>query len=210
MFNNSTSPLSSGRDSSNRSSRTSNGTPSSRSAPEVEPTVLLRKCALMCLSSQLETALHEGLITDGRNQGRGQSLVRDTWDTYGNPIPFPPMYANVWNSANWFPGHSAGIAGNPSGGDGYPLASAAYHGQPMPPNFQSGQTGENRGMFYNATSSPLPGGNTTHPPRPTPSVYPTPNAQGEPAAVWHSYCWINRAERDEVHMTIVLKRSPPA
>ncbi|KAH9177097.1 hypothetical protein EDB89DRAFT_2205122 [Lactarius sanguifluus] len=206
MFNNSTSPLSAGRDSSNRSSMTSNGTPSSRSAPEVEPTLLLRKCALICLWSQLETAL-EGLITDGRDQGRGQSLVRDT---YGNLIPFPPMYANFWNGANWFPGHSAGIAtGNPSGEDAYPQASAAYHGQPVP----SGPTGENRGMFYNgfpATTSPLPGGNTTHPPRPTPSAYPTPNAQGEPAAVWHSYCWINRAERDEVHMTVVLKRSPPA
>ncbi|KAH8988217.1 hypothetical protein EDB92DRAFT_1053195 [Lactarius akahatsu] len=191
MFNNSTSPLSAGHDSSNRSSRTSNGTPSSMLAPE------------------LETALREGLIADGRNQGRGQSR-----DTYGNPIPLPPMYANFWNGANWFPGHSAGIAaGNPSGGDGYPLASAAYHGQPMPPNFQSGQTGESGGMFYSgfpATTSPLPGGNTTHPPRPTPSVYPTPDARGEPAAVWHSYCWINRAERDEVHMTIVLKRSPPA
>ncbi|KAH9048800.1 hypothetical protein EDB84DRAFT_1434075 [Lactarius hengduanensis] len=197
MFNNSTSPLSSGRDSSNRGSRTSNGTPSSRSAPEVEPT--------------LETALHEGLITDGRNQGRGQSLVRDI---YGNPIPFPPIYANSWNGANWFPGHSAGIAaGVPSGSGAYPLASAAYHGPPMPPNFQSGQTSENRGMFYPgfpATTSPLPGGNATHPPRPTPSVYPTPNAQDEPAAVWYSYCWIDRAERDEVHMTVVLKRSPPA
>ncbi|KAH9060729.1 hypothetical protein EDB87DRAFT_1683189 [Lactarius vividus] len=190
MFN-STSPSAS-HDPSNRTSRTSNGTPSSRSAPE------------------LETALHEGLITDGRNQGRAQSLVRDT---YGNPIPFPPMYANFWNGANWFPGHSAGnAAGNPSGGDGYPSASAVYYGQPMPPNFQSGQTGDNRGMFYSgfpATTSPLPGGSTTHPPRPTPSVYPTSN-QGEPAAIWYSYCWINRAERDEVHMTVVLRRSPPA
>ncbi|KAH9005861.1 hypothetical protein EDB86DRAFT_1145605 [Lactarius hatsudake] len=195
MFSNSTSPLSAGRSSSNRSSRISNGTPSSRSAPE------------------FETAPHEGLITDGRNQGRGQSVVRDT---YGNPISFPPMYANFWNGANWFPGHGASnAAGNPSGGDSdaYPPASAAYHGQPMPPNFQSGQAGENRGMFHGGfptTTSPLPGGNTTHPPRPTPSVYPTPNAQDEPAAVWYSYCWIDRAERDEVHMTVVLKRSPPA
>ncbi|KAI9435241.1 hypothetical protein BJY52DRAFT_1230907 [Lactarius psammicola] len=181
MFNNSTGQqiTSADHDSSHRSSRTSNNTPSSRSVLE------------------LETTLHESPITDGGNQGRGQSLIRDT---NGHPIPLLPMYyANIWNGASFFPGHGTGNAAgsNSLGSDGYPSASA--YGQPMPPNFQSGQTGEHRGTFYSgyppaATTNPLPGGYTTYPPRPTQS---TTNAQGESAAIWQSFCWINRAERDE-------------
>ncbi|KAH9043878.1 hypothetical protein EDB85DRAFT_1885391 [Lactarius pseudohatsudake] len=201
MFNNSTGQLqpqitSGSHDSSNRSSRTPNETPSSRSALELEAT------------------LHEDLLTDSRNQGHGQSLGRGA---HGYPVPYLPMNTNFWNGASWFPGPSTGnAAGNASGSDASGYPSALAYGQPMPPNFESGQTGEHRGMFYGgppvavATTNPVPGGYTTHPPRPSASAYPTPNSQRESAAVWHSYCWINRAERDEIHMTIILRRSPPA
>ncbi|KAH9075673.1 hypothetical protein EDB83DRAFT_1804685 [Lactarius deliciosus] len=158
MFNNSTgqqqpqiTPAS--HSSSNRSSRTPNETPSSRSAFEFEAT------------------LHEGLLTDSRNQGHGQSLGRGT---QGYPIPYLPMYTNFWNGASWFPGPSTGNAsGNSSGSDasGYPPALA--YGQPIPPNFESGQTGEHRGMFYGGppvavatTNRPrwLQWHNSSHPP----------------------------------------------
>ncbi|KAI9460115.1 hypothetical protein BJY52DRAFT_1363281 [Lactarius psammicola] len=200
MFNNSTGQpqpqvTSAGHDSSNRrSSRASNDTPSSRSALEHG------------------TTLRKGLITDGRTQGREQSFVQGT---NGHPVPLLPVYANFWNGA-MFPGHGAGnAAGNSSGSDGYPSAPA--YGQPMLPNYQSGQTGEHRGIYYSGYPMGTPAAAaaanpvlSTYPPHPPPSVYPIPNADGESAAVWHSSCWINRAERDEVHMTVVLRRSPPA
>ncbi|KAH9060728.1 hypothetical protein EDB87DRAFT_1683188 [Lactarius vividus] len=185
-------------DSSNWSSKTPNETPSSRSALELDAT------------------LHEDLLTDSRNQGHGQPLVRGT---YGYPIPLLPVYTNFWNGASWFPGPSTGnTAGHSSGRgttSGYP--SALTYCQPMPPNFESGQTSEHRGMFHGGhppvavvATNPVPDSYTTHPPRPSASAYPIPNSQRESAAVWHSHCWINRAERDEIHMTIVLRRSPLA
>ncbi|KAI9435244.1 hypothetical protein BJY52DRAFT_1197710 [Lactarius psammicola] len=103
-----------------------------------------------------------------------------------HPVPLLPMYANFWNGA-MFPGHDTGNpAGNYSGSDRYPSASA--YGQPMlvDPNFRRASIGE----FITAdTHQPPP----PPPPPPTrspllilphpPSVYPSLNAQGESAAV---------------------------
>jgi len=175
---------------------------------------LLQKRALIHPSGyslQLDTTVQENLVQGARNQSRGQSNVRGPG--YGHPIPLLPIYPgpNFWNGL--FPASEpvpVNAGGNSSArSDGYPSASA--YGQP--PNFLTGQSGEHRGAYYTpaTTTNPLPAaGHSNYPPRAPPAYTASNTTQGEPSAVWQSCCWIERAERDEVRMTIILRRSPPS
>ncbi|KAF8272418.1 hypothetical protein EI94DRAFT_1697535 [Lactarius quietus] len=165
----------------------------------------------LCSRNMLEPTFQDNLAPDARNQGHGQSHIRGS--SYGQPIPMLPIYPgpNFWNGV--FPEHSPGSAGGNSsrsdGPAGYPSATA--YGQPI----LTGQTSEHRGAYHTPAASatnrdPLPTDYSNYPLRAAPAVYTVPNAQGEASAVWHSFCWIEHAERDEVRMTIVLRRYPSA
>lgn len=77
-----------------------------------------------------------------------------------------------------------------------------------------GQTGEHRGGYYlpvtGTVANPHPTGYLNYPPR-APPVHTTPNStEGEPSARWDSVCSIEHAERNEIHLKIILRRYPPA
>ena len=55
------------------------------------------------------------------------------------------------------------------------------------------------------TTNSLPAGYPTYPP--TPGVYP--NAQGGSAAAWQVLCRLDHEGRDEVRISVVVRKSPP-
>jgi len=135
-------------------------------------------------------------------------------------MPFLPVYANSWTGASFFPEHGPGnAAGNSSSSGGYYPSASATFGEPMPVRvlFVQPEGPTNPQIRYSptaattttTTTNSLPVAYPTYP-LPSPGVYPTPNAQGGSGAVWQVLCRFDPAERDEVRVSIIVRRSPQA